>query len=70
MKNSSLFNEFGGTPTNNITSMLNQFNQFRSMFMGNPETQVKQMIQNGRMSQEQFNQFAQIANQLYPLIKK
>ena len=67
--NNSLFNEFNQTPMNNMTSMISQFNQFRSMFAGNPETQVKQMLQNGRMSQEQFNQLAQMANQLRPLIK-
>ena len=67
--NNSLFNEFNSIPTNNITSMLNRFNQFRSMFMGNPEAQVKQMLQSGRMSQEQFNQIAQMANQLRPFIK-
>jgi len=67
--NNSLFNEFNSTPTNNMTSMLDQFNQFRSIFMGNPEAQVKQLIQSGRMSQAQFNQIAQLANQLRPLIK-
>lgn len=67
--NNSLFNEFNSSRVNNITSMINQFNQFRSIFSGNPEAQVKQLIQNGRMSQEQFNQIAQLANQLRPLIK-
>lgn len=69
MRNNSLFNEFNQTPMNGMASMISQFNQFRSMFSGNPEAQVKQMIQNGQMSQEQFNQIAQMANQLYPLIK-
>lgn len=66
---SSLFNDFNPGPTNNMTNLLSQFNQFRSTFSGNPEQQVKQLLQSGRMSQEQFNQFAQTANQLYRLIK-
>lgn len=66
---SSLFNDFHTGPTNNMTNLLSQFNQFRSTFSGNPEQQVKQLIQSGRMSQEQFNQLAQTANQLYRLIK-
>jgi len=37
--------------------------------MGNPEAQVKQMLQNGQMSQAQFEQLAQTANQLRKLIK-
>ena len=66
---SSLFNDFNPNPANNMTNLLSQFNQFRSTFSGNPEQQVKQLIQSGRMSQEQFNQLAQTANQLYRFIK-
>ena len=66
---SSLFNDFNPSPTNNMANLLSQFNQFRSTFSGNPEQQVKQLLQSGRMSQEQFNQFAQTANQLRQLIK-
>ena len=65
---SSLFNDFN-QPTNNMANLLFQFNQFRSTFSGNPEQQVKQLLQSGRMSQEQFNQFAQTANQLRQLLK-
>lgn len=66
---SSLFNDFNPNPTNNMANLLSQFNQFRSTFSGNPEQQVKQLLQSGRMSQEQFNQFAQTANQLRQLLK-
>ena len=65
---SSLFNDFN-QPPNNMANLLSQFNQFRSTFSGNPEQQVKQLLQSGHMSQEQFNQLAQTANQLYHLIK-
>ena len=65
---SSLYNDFN-QPTNNMANLLSQFNQFRSTFFGNPEQQVKQLLQSGRMSQEQFNQFAQTANQLRQLLK-
>ena len=65
---SSLFNDFN-QPTNNMANLLSQFNQFRSTFSGNPEQQVKQLLQSGRMSQEQFSQFAQTANQLRQLLK-
>jgi hypothetical protein len=51
-------------------NFINQFNQFRSTFSGNPEAQVKQMLQSGRMSQEQFQQLSQMANQIMPLLKK
>lgn len=67
--NNSLFNDFNPTPLGQMGNFINQFNQFKQVFMGNPEAQVKQMIQNGQMSQAQFEQIAQMANQLRPLIK-
>ena len=65
----SLFNELHPNRMNQMGNFLNQFNQFRSTFNGNPEQQVKQLINSGRMSQQQFNQLAQTANQLRQLIK-
>ena len=65
----SLFNDFRPQQNNSMNNFLNQFNQFKSTFTGNPEQQVKQLLSSGRMSQEQFNQFAQTANQLRQLIK-
>lgn len=65
----SLFNDFQPRQTNQMNNFLTQFNQFKSTFTGNPEQQVRQLLSSGRMSQEQFNQFAQTANQLQKLIK-
>lgn len=65
----SLFNDFQPQQNNPMNNFLNQFNQFKSTFTGNPEQQVKQLLSSGRISQEQFNQFAQTANQLRKLIK-
>ena len=69
---SSLFNEFQGqtpNPMGRMGDFINQFNQFRSTFMGNPEQRVKELLDSGQMSQDQFNQLAQTANQLRQLIK-
>ena len=65
----SLFNDFQPQQTSQMNNFLTQFNQFKSTFTGNPEQQVRQLLSSGRMSQEQFNQFAQTANQLQKLIK-
>lgn len=65
----SLFNDFNQNPMSQMGNFINQFNQFRQTFTGNPEAQVKQMLQNGQMSQAQFEQLAQTANQLRKLIK-
>ena len=71
MNHNSLFKEFNSNsnPFVQFNNFLTQFQQFSSNFSGNPETRVKQLLQTGQMSQEQFNQLAQTATQLRKLIK-
>ena len=45
-------------------NMMTQLNQFRQTFQGNPKQQVQQLLNSGRMSQEQFNQLSQMATQI------
>lgn len=52
-------NNFG--PTGNI---IQQFQQFRKMFNGDPREQVQQMLNSGQVTQEQYNRAVQMANQL------
>ena len=65
----SIYNDFKPNQTNQMSNFISQFNQFRSAFTGNPEQRVKQLLQTGQMTQEQFNQFAEMANQLCSLFK-
>ena len=66
----SLFNSFNPQPPQLDQNFLTAFNQFRSTFNGgDPRMQVMQLLTNGRMSQEQFNELAQKANQLRSLIR-
>lgn len=48
--------------------MMSKFAQFVSQFKNtskcSPQERVRQLISSGQMTQEQFNQFAQIANRL------
>ena len=44
--------------------MLQKFNQFRQMFKGDPQQQVQQMLNSGKISQAQYNQAVQMANQV------
>lgn len=54
---------------NGPMQMIQQFMQFKNNFKGgNPQQIVQDMIKNGQISQEQYNQAVQQANQLYPLI--
>lgn len=44
--------------------MMQKFQQFRQMFRGDPRQQVQQMLSSGRITQEQYNQAVNTANQL------
>lgn len=65
-----LFQQFGGNVPmpGGIGNLIQQFNQFRANFNGNPQQQVQQLLSSGKMSQEQFNQLAGLANQFQRLL--
>lgn len=37
-------------------NMIQQFNNFMQTFQGNPQQQVQEMLNSGKMTQEQYNQ--------------
>lgn len=47
-----------------MNPMLQKFNQFRQMFKGDPQQQVQQMLNSGKISQAEYNQAVQMANQI------
>lgn len=56
----NIFQMFGG-----IQNFQNQFNQFKQQIGNqNPQQMVQQLLDSGRMSQQQFNQLGQMANQI------
>ena len=65
--NNSLFNSFG--MHNNISQIVNDFNNFKNNFKGDPKAEVEKMMRSGQLSQEQFNQYAQMANELSKYIR-
>ena len=67
-----LFNLLGGGRSvlpNNINNLLSQFNQFRNTFRGDPQQQIQQMLNSGQISQSQYNQAVQMANELRKFIQ-
>lgn len=61
--NNPMFNMFG-----NMQNFMNQVNQFRNTFQGDPKQQVQQLLSSGKMSQSQFNQLSQMATQLQNML--
>ena len=58
-----------GPVNNNLMSMIQQFNQFKNSFKGNPRDTVMQMVNSGRISQEQLNMAQQMAKQFEGFLK-
>lgn len=50
-----------------LENMLSEFNNFRSSFQGDPRQQVQQLLSSGKMSNEQFNKFSEMAKQIQTL---
>ena len=61
-----LFDQFGNKGGNDFIS---QFNQFKNSFSGNPQQMIQQMLNSGKITQDQLNQAMQKANQLMKLMK-
>lgn len=55
-------------PTGNMSNLIQEFQKFKHGFNGDPKTIVQNLLNTGKMSQAQFNQLSQMANQLAPLI--
>ena len=66
-----LFDAMGNNnaPMGKLGNMMNAFQQFKSAFSGDPEQQVHALLNSGQMSQEQYNQLAQMANGLMNVLK-
>lgn len=62
-----LFNSMGNQ-SNPMMNFIEQAKQFRNNFQGNPRAEVERLLQSGQMSQEQFNQLSQMAQQIFPMI--
>lgn len=59
--NNPLFNMMQNQMPNGI---MQRFQQFQQMFRGDPKQQVQQMLNSGKISQQQYNNAVQMAQQL------
>lgn len=47
----------------NPMQMLQQFQQFKNSFQGDPKQEVMKLLQSGKMNQQQLNQLQAMASQ-------
>ena len=64
-----LFNMLGGNRPNEKENILAQINQFRANFTGDPRQKVQELLNSGQMTQAQFNELSQRANQIMAMLK-
>lgn len=64
-----LFGMMGGNnPIQN--PILQQLMQFKNNFSGDPRAQVQQLLNSGKVSQSQYDQAVQMANQIQKMMGK
>ena len=54
----------------NQNNILQRFQQFQRMFKGDPQKQVQELLNSGRVSQAQYNQAVQMAQQFSRMLGK
>lgn len=59
-----LYQQLGGMPQNPMTQMMTEFQKFKQNFQGDPQQEVQKLLNSGRMTQQQYNQLAQTAQQM------
>lgn len=62
-----LYNQLNNMQGNN--PMIQRLKQFKNSFSGNPQQMIQGMLNSGRISQTQLNQYAQQANEIYKQMK-
>ena len=65
--NNPFFGAIGGG--NGFMQMMQQFQQFKANFQGDPKAEVEKLLQSGRLNQRQLNQLQQMAKQFQSLMQ-
>ena len=63
MMSNPLYGQFGGQQMNPMQQLVTNARQLKQTIQ-NPRAEVERLLQTGQMSQAQFNQFSQIAQQI------
>ncbi len=56
-------------PMGNFAQMVQQFNQFKANFKGDPKAEVEKLLQSGKLNQQHLNQLQQMAKQFQSLME-
>lgn len=54
----------------NMQNLMQQFNQFKQSFSGDPRQQVQNMLNSGKINQDDYNRAVQMAQQFQKMLGK
>lgn len=60
---------YNPTQNNPYANMIGQIRQFGQAIKGDPKQMVEQLLASGQMSQQEFNQYTQMAQQIMPFMR-
>ena len=55
-------------PMNGMQQMLERFRQFQQSFRGDPRQQIQQLLDSGRVTQQQYDRAVQMAQQFQRML--
>ena len=55
---------------NPLTNIIQQAQEFKKTFTGNPRDEVQKLLNSGRMTQQEFNYYSNIAQQVIQMMGK
>ena len=68
MNSNPLYKQIQQQNQNPMNGFMQRFNQFRQNFSGNPQEQIQNLMNSGKISQEQYNSAYQMAQQMMRMI--
>lgn len=60
---------YNAMQNNPYSTMIGQIKEFGKSIQGNPKQLVEQLLNSGQMSQQEFNKYTQMAQQIMPFMK-
>lgn len=71
---SPLFDMMGNNqmpgPMGQMQQMMSAFQRFKAEFKGDPQQEVQKLLNSGQMTQQQYNQLQQMANQMAHMMSR
>ncbi len=66
----NIYNMFNNQNNNPFSQLIEQAQNLKRTFQGNPKQEVERLLQSGAMSQSDFNRYSSIARQVVDIIEK